>query len=220
VPGETCRSSVDAVVVSPAQVTLAPGASQVFTVVVQGAANQAVTWSVSGGGTITPTGTFTSDGTTGTFYVRATSAEDPNAVGLAQITVGSTPPPPPPPPPPPTRPCFDTPCIYRGIWTTCDSRNGPRVCWDETGRLLDPELRDVGAPGGPGYTRFRLSFKSLPSLDEYATTPFFSTFGTFTGYIGLVPYGGSGRAEWTVTPNSLSIIWGEPSMTTTFTGTR
>jgi hypothetical protein len=220
VPGETCRSSVDAVVVSPAQVTLAPGASQVFTVVVQGAANQAVTWSVDGGGTITAAGTFTSDGTTGTFHVRATSAEDPNAVGLAQVTVGNSPPPPPPPPPPSDRPCFDTPCIYRGTWTTCDSRSGPRVCWDESGRLLDPELRDVGAPGGPGYTRFRLSFKSLPSLDEYATTPFFSTFGTFTGYIGLVPYGGSGRAEWTVTPNSLSIIWGEPSMTTTFTGTR
>ena len=115
--GETCRSSVDAVVVSPAQVTLAPGASQVFTVVVQGAANQAVTWSVDGGGTITAAGTFTSDGTTGTFHVRATSAEDPNAVGLAQVTVGSSPPPPP--PPPHNYPCVDAQCDFTGTWTDC-----------------------------------------------------------------------------------------------------
>jgi hypothetical protein len=117
-PGETCRSSVDAVVVSPAQVTLAPGASQQFTVAVQGTSNQAVTWSVTGGGTITPTGTFTSDGTTGTFYVRATSAEDPSAVGLAQVTVGSTPPPP---PPPQNYPCVNRTCHYAGTWTDCHS---------------------------------------------------------------------------------------------------
>jgi hypothetical protein len=136
VPGETCRSSVDAVVVSPAQVTLAPGASQVFTVVVQGAANQAVTWSVDGGGTISATGTFTSDGTTGTFSVRATSVEDPNAVGLAQVTVGSTPPPP---PPPGGGPCQST-CQYSGTWTVC---YGDGTCikfasGDGSGMFADP----------------------------------------------------------------------------------
>jgi hypothetical protein len=136
VPGETCRSSVDAVVVSPAQVTLAPGASQVFTVVVQGAANQAVTWSVDGGGTISATGTFTSDGTTGTFSVRATSVEDPNAVGLAQVTVGSTHPPP---PPPGGGPCQST-CQYSGTWTVC---YGDGTCikfasGDGSGMFADP----------------------------------------------------------------------------------
>ena len=108
-----CREAVTGVVVAPAQVTLSPGASQQFAVVVEGASNQAVTWTVDGGGTITATGRFTSNGTEGTFFVRATSVEDPDAVGIAQITVRTNPP-----PPPPAYPCVDEPyCTYSGTWT-------------------------------------------------------------------------------------------------------
>lgn len=75
---------------------------QHFAVVVEGAANQAVTWTVDGGGTLTSGGLFTSNGTLGTFYVRATS--EAAAVGVAQITVRT------PPPPPPAYPCADAAC--------------------------------------------------------------------------------------------------------------
>ena len=73
------------VVVTPSQTTIAPGASRQFT------ANQTVTWTVNGGGSITSSGLFTSNGTVGTFFVSATSVADPSEVGVAQVTVGSTP---------------------------------------------------------------------------------------------------------------------------------
>ena len=72
-------------VVTPPQTTIAPDASRQFT------ANQRVTWTVSGGGTITSSGLFTSNGTIGTFFVTATSVADPSEVGVAQVTVGTTP---------------------------------------------------------------------------------------------------------------------------------
>lgn len=69
------------VVVTPSQTTIAPGQSRQFT------ANQSVTWTVSGGGTITSSGMFTSNSTQGTFFVAATSVVDPTEVGIAQVTV-------------------------------------------------------------------------------------------------------------------------------------
>lgn len=69
------------VVVTPSQTTIAPGQSRQFT------ANQSVTWTVSGGGTITSSGMFTSNSTLGTFFVTATSVVDPTEVGIAQVTV-------------------------------------------------------------------------------------------------------------------------------------
>ncbi|MGE0461174.1 MAG: hypothetical protein AB7Q16_07370, partial [Vicinamibacterales bacterium] len=124
---EACRSSVTAVIVSPSQVTITPNASQQFSVVVEGTSNQDVTWSVDGGGTITQGGLFTSNGTAGTFFVRATSHEDPGSVGIAQVTVGTPPPPPPPPPPPGEPPCAGETCTFSGDYTFCDMGN-PNNC--------------------------------------------------------------------------------------------
>ena len=73
------------VVVTPSQTTIAPGQSRQFT------ANQSVTWTVSGGGTISTTGMFTSNSTLGTFFVTATSVVDPTEVGIAQVTVAVPP---------------------------------------------------------------------------------------------------------------------------------
>jgi hypothetical protein len=78
-----------AVIVTPSQTTITLGASHQFSAVVQGTSNQAVTWSVTGGGSITQTGLFTSAGVAGTFFVKATSVADPSMVGVAQITVGA-----------------------------------------------------------------------------------------------------------------------------------
>ena len=49
--------------------------------------NQEVNWVVNGGGTITATGLFTSNGTPGTFNVTATSVANPQSVGAAVVTV-------------------------------------------------------------------------------------------------------------------------------------
>jgi hypothetical protein len=146
VTGADCRASVTAVVVSPAQTTLAPGGSQQFTVAVQGTANQVVAWTVDGGGRITTAGLFTSNGATGTYHVQATSAEDPLAVGIAQVTVGT-----PPPPPPGDRPCQGG-CRFSGTWTFCYS-DGSCVSWASggtSGWFGDPWVSTPSATPGVG----------------------------------------------------------------------
>jgi hypothetical protein len=80
---------VGGVIVSPSQTTINPGQSRQFNATVEGTTNQAVTWSVSGGGSITQTGLFTSNGVLGTFFVTATSVADPSQVGIAQVTVAA-----------------------------------------------------------------------------------------------------------------------------------
>jgi hypothetical protein len=115
-PVPRCRSSSGGVVVTPPQTEIAPGASRQFTAVVEDTSEQAVTWAVQNGagGTITPTGLFTSNGALGTFFVTATSVADPQSVGIAQVTVAD---PAPPPPPPPGQSCEGTQCVFRGSLT-------------------------------------------------------------------------------------------------------
>jgi hypothetical protein len=81
-----CQSSIGGVVVTPAQTEIAPGASRQFTAVVEDTSIQDVTWTVTGGGTISATGLFTSNGTPGTFFVTATSVAE-GSRGVAQVTV-------------------------------------------------------------------------------------------------------------------------------------
>ena len=75
--------------VSPEQVNLAPNGTAQFTAKVQGSANNAVTWTCSGG-TIGSSGSFTAPSTNGTYTITATSQADNSAVGLATITVVGT----------------------------------------------------------------------------------------------------------------------------------
>jgi len=84
------------VVVTPASATIDPGGTQLFSAEVRDQNGQpmsaTVSWSVSGGGTVSPsTGTsttFRSDGSTGTFTVTATAGA---AQGSAAVTVYSGP---------------------------------------------------------------------------------------------------------------------------------
>ena len=76
--------------VSPAAVTLAPGAAQAFSATVTGTADGAVTWSAPGG-TITTAGRFTAPAMTGSFVVTATSLADSTASGSATVTVQAPP---------------------------------------------------------------------------------------------------------------------------------
>lgn len=79
---------VTTVVITPAAVSVQPGATQQFTAQVSGPKNQAVTWSVTaGGGTITSTGLYTAPSGTGVFTVIATSAADPNSSATSAVVV-------------------------------------------------------------------------------------------------------------------------------------
>ncbi len=77
------------VVITPAVVTLAVGATRQFAATVTGAANPAVTWTVqeATGGTVSVTGLYTAPSTTGTFHVIATSVEDTTKKAVATVTV-------------------------------------------------------------------------------------------------------------------------------------
>ncbi|WP_309894817.1 hypothetical protein [Archangium sp.] len=69
------------VTAAPSVATVTLGRQQTFSASVSGSANQAVTWSVSGGsnkGTITSDGTYTPPSSTGLYYVVATSVADPS----------------------------------------------------------------------------------------------------------------------------------------------
>ncbi|MBK8792793.1 MAG: hypothetical protein IPN59_06460 [Holophaga sp.] len=81
------------ITVSPASVVLAPGGTQSFTAMVNGASNPALTWNVIGGtagGTILANGTYTAPLLPGVFAVRAALSTDANRYGEATVTVSST----------------------------------------------------------------------------------------------------------------------------------
>lgn len=89
--------------VSPPSVTLAPGATQLFTATVFGTDNQSVTWNVTGDvcsgvgtpcGGITFTGVFTAPISTpaiNSISIVATSSEDTSRTGSASVTVTTEP---------------------------------------------------------------------------------------------------------------------------------
>jgi len=74
------------VTLSPVMASLAPGATQQFAASVTGTTNQDVSWSATGG-TITPAGLYTAPASGGGYTVRATSAADATASGVALVLV-------------------------------------------------------------------------------------------------------------------------------------
>lgn len=80
-------STVTGVTVSPAAATVVNGSSQQYTANVQGtnSPSQAVTWAISGAGSISSTGLAT--GAAGTYTVTATSVQDPTKSGTETFTV-------------------------------------------------------------------------------------------------------------------------------------
>jgi len=79
--------------ISPATASVTTGGQQTFSARVNGATNQAVSWSVqeAGGGSITADGTYTAPNNTGTFHVVATSQADPSKSATAEVTVTDQP---------------------------------------------------------------------------------------------------------------------------------
>ena len=82
----TSAVSVSSVSISPTSVTLPANATQQFTATVTGMTNTAVSWSATGG-SISPTGLYTTPGTAGTYMVTATSVADPTQFSTASVTV-------------------------------------------------------------------------------------------------------------------------------------
>ncbi len=79
------------VTLAPASVTLKPGQTQQFTPTVSGTTNQSVTWTLTGVGTVSPSGLYTAPATEGTATVSAQSVVDPNASSdAAAITVSQS----------------------------------------------------------------------------------------------------------------------------------
>jgi hypothetical protein len=84
---------VTTVTVSPPSVQLGPGATQQFTATVTGNSNTAVTWSLTGPGTLSPTGLYTapsSSSGTQTATVTATSQAVSSAFANATVTLSSS----------------------------------------------------------------------------------------------------------------------------------
>jgi hypothetical protein len=79
--------------VTPATSTLRIGTTRQFQALVQGSANQAVTWSIEtpGGGSISSTGLYTAPMAAGQFTIKASSLVSPTAFATASIAVQTAP---------------------------------------------------------------------------------------------------------------------------------
>jgi acid phosphatase len=96
-PPQNTSPTISSVAASCAPATVAAGATSQCSANVQGTGtfNNAVTWSVSGGGAITIAGLFTAPSSAATVTVTATSSQDATKSGTAAITVQAAAPPPP-----------------------------------------------------------------------------------------------------------------------------
>src|ERR1700739_1857461 len=97
-PSSPSSSQQITIQLNQTSVSLAPGAQQQFTAMLQGTTNTAVTWSVdstAGGstasGTITSAGMYTAPAQAGTHTVTATSVADTADSASATVTVTATP---------------------------------------------------------------------------------------------------------------------------------
>lgn len=95
---DPAKSDTETVTVTPAGVAITPvsasmttGASKVFSAMVTGTSNTAVTWSVvePGGGSITSSGTYYAPSVAGTYHVKATSVVDSTKSATAVVTVSA-----------------------------------------------------------------------------------------------------------------------------------
>ena len=94
VEGRAALATVD-VVVTPADLLVAAGATATFTASVTGSADTTVTWSIPEGaaaGSIDRSGAYVAPRIAGTYHVVATSNADPSRTGMATVTVAVDPP--------------------------------------------------------------------------------------------------------------------------------
>jgi hypothetical protein len=82
-----------AVSISPSSATVATGRRQQFSASVAGTSNTRVTWTASGGGTISPTGLYAAGNSVGSATVTATSVVDSSKSAQAKVTITAPPPP-------------------------------------------------------------------------------------------------------------------------------
>jgi Kelch motif/Galactose oxidase, central domain len=73
--------------ITPKTATVAAGASLQFSAVLSGVADQTINWSVTGGGSVTPTGLFTAPSAPTTVTVTAASNAAPSLTASATVTV-------------------------------------------------------------------------------------------------------------------------------------
>ena len=81
------NSSAVSVSISPTSASITTGSTQQFTETVTGSSNTSVTWSVTGGGSVSSSGLFTAPSTAGSCTVKATSVADTTKSASAVVTV-------------------------------------------------------------------------------------------------------------------------------------
>jgi hypothetical protein len=96
-PPQTTSPTISSVTPDCSPSPIATGATSQCTANVQGTGSfsSAVTWSVTGGGAISPAGLYTAPSSAVTATIMATSTQDPSKSGTASITVQASAPPPP-----------------------------------------------------------------------------------------------------------------------------
>ena len=80
-------NNVVAVTISPTSASAPVNGTQQFTATVTGSTNTAVSWSVTGDGTLSASGLFTAGAVSGSATVTATAAADPTKLASASVTV-------------------------------------------------------------------------------------------------------------------------------------
>ena len=80
-----------AVSISPTSASILVNATQQFTATVTGTTNTSVTWSVTGGGSVSSSGLFTAPSSAASCTVKATSVADTTKSASAVVTVSATP---------------------------------------------------------------------------------------------------------------------------------
>ena len=96
-PPQNSSPAISSVAPSCAPATIATGATSQCSPNISGTGNfsSVVTWSVTGGGTISAAGLYTAPSSAAMVTVKATSTQDPTKSGITSITVQTTAPPPP-----------------------------------------------------------------------------------------------------------------------------
>jgi hypothetical protein len=205
--------TITSVTVSPQSVQMVTGGTQQFTATVQGTGNfnTAVTWSVTGLGSINQSGLYTASNTPGTPFVTATSVEDATKSGTANITV-----------------TVSTVTLLGWYGTLVPSNSAPAMPMDfdlkQTGTSLQSGPVLIIAPGSgttPPCANFDLANGEAygPVITPSPNAPLPQMSGTVTGQqvsLSYTPYYFGQQSTITLTGTMSTDAYGQGIITGTF----
>ncbi len=220
---------VVSVSVTPVQATMPAGLGQAFGATVSGTQNGSVTWSVTegaSGGTVSPSGNYTSPGAPGTFHVRATADAshyaDATVVVTPAITVSLSP-----------AATSLAPGATQSFFATVLNGGSTTVTWASTGgTVTSGGLFTAGAAPGTATVRatsVQDPAKSAEAIITITQVPQAPVIGSFSAAPAVINAGQASMLSWAVSgATSLSVNQGvgavvgnsqavSPTVTTTYT---